>query len=173
MNSSNAFSHIDSSRINASADILPYFPPGSQGWLCIFSPDTLLQAVGINFAYACFTLHRAGIAKRISPGDLLFPYVTGSRVLRGVLRAISKARVDSQSSIYGSPGSYPVLVECEPLLLLDSITEIDLSQHLGSLGLFRGLKNKDRWASSLRVSPRSLSRSDTVFLYSLVMKGAS
>lgn len=172
MNSSKAISRFESPRINAGADILSCFPPGSQGWLCIFSPDTLLQAVSIDFAYACFTLHRVRIAKRISPGDLLFPYITGFRVLRGVLRATSIARVDSQSSIYGSPGSYPVLVECEPLLLLDSNTEIDLGQHLGSLGLFRGLKSKDRWASSLRVSPRSLSRSDTIYLYSLVMEGA-
>ncbi len=145
---------------------------GAQGWLCIFSHETLTQAVSINFAYACFTQHRLGIAKRISPGDLLFPYVTGFKVVRGVLRAKTLASVDIKSNIYGTPGSYPVLVECEPIALLDSSNEIQLSKYLGSLSLFRGLRNKDRWASSLRVSPRSLSRGDALFLYSLVMEGA-
>lgn len=164
---------IDEPRMNSGGDKFPILPPGTQGWLCIFSPDTLLQAYSINFAYACFTLHRAGIAKRISPGDLLFPYVTGSRVLCGVLRATSIARVENQSCIYGGPGSYPVLVESQPLLILDSSTEIDLGQHLGSLSLFRGLKRRDRWASTLRVSPRSLSRGDTLYLYSLITQRAS
>ncbi len=145
---------------------------GGQGWLCIFSPETLSQAVKINFAYACFTHHRLGIAKRISPGDLLFPYVTGLRVVRGVLRAKSLASVDIRSSIYGAPGSYPVLVECEPIVVLDSSNEIQIGKHLGSLSLFRGLRYRNRWASSLRVSPRSLSRSDASFLYSLAMEGA-
>lgn len=173
MDNTEVISLVDETRMNSGGDKVQIMPPGTQGWLCIFSPETLLQAYSINFAYACFTLHRASIAKRISPGDLLFPYVTGSRVIRGLLRATSIARVDNQSRIYGSPGSYPVLVESQPLCLLDSSTEIDLGQHLGSLSLFRGLKRKDRWASTLRVSPRSLSRGDTLYLHSLITQCAS
>jgi hypothetical protein len=145
---------------------------GQSGWLCIYSPETLKQAELNMFSYASFTLHRKGIAMRIAPGDLLFPYVTGSKVLRGILKATSRARVDNDSTIYGVPGSYPVVLECAPLILLDSKHEVSLGLHLGRLALFRGIAHRERWASSLRVSPRSLCSADTLTLCDLIMEAS-
>jgi hypothetical protein len=147
--------------------------PDSVGWICIFTPQTWEQAVNINFEQAALPLLRKKAGRRMRVGQPIFPYITKVQLLAGMLEIISPAIVSPESSAYGVPGQFPVVIKTKPLYIAKSGCMLHMEDFVSKLRLFRGLASKKNWAHSIRLSPRELSIGDTEILREAVVRTCS
>ena len=140
------------------------------GWLCLYSPETWVKAGDIQYRQAAFPLIREKTARRMRKGNLIFAYVSKVQKIAGVLEVTGAASVSPDSSEFGPPGQYPVVIETKPAHILLPGEWLDVESLVGKLRLFRGLSNKKNWAMAIRLTPRDLASCDTEMLADLLMK---
>lgn len=131
-----------------------------QFWLCVFSVDTWNVALEHNCIQAGFPEQRLRTAGRIRPGDVLFVYLLGARVVAGSLNATNAASLSETDSIFQPSGRFPVVLPTSPRLIIPGDKWLPMAEMVNKLSIFRGLRDKKLWHHALRTSPRSLTASD-------------
>jgi len=134
------------------------------GWLCVFTPETWIQAKAINYSQAALPILRAKAGFRMRPGNRIFAYVTKTKKIAAVLEVTGRADISIEDSKFGSPGQFPVIIPTRALRIIQNGYWLDMESLVGRLRLFRGLSDKKYWSVAIRISPRELSAVDTQVL---------
>jgi len=122
-----------------------------QYWLDLFTPGTWEEFLKSGRNFTGFRGRMWSMESKIKPSDMFICYVTNFSRFSGILKAVSSVYKDENKakSVWKS-GSFPCLIDIEPIIILDLLHSIPKNEILPKISI------GSKWGGIVRGSPKRI-----------------